>query len=797
MLMVSPRRCRSTFRVTSRQADERVRWRRIAWATSVAALVATLAAPAASDTLTPSQWPTEVRLGSAPNAIRFGGTDRYSTSLALELALRGTGGFPFDTPDRTSNAATSLASADGWWGGATCPSSVIVVAGDTPADALAAASLSDPTNRSDEPRLERVAAGDPLFDPIGGFDRVDTFAAPIIVTASARSGSQALSPSARTAVSDVGRGGCTSAHEAIIVGGDDAVPVEVERELVSLGYDEVFRVAGVDRYDTAARIASALGTEAPPAGEDCLDERADDGRTEMGYHGNAVIEYRSSPSSCELHGRTVVLADGSVGADALAAGWWTSYWQVPVLLVDGNGSLPAPTRTALQTMSIDTIVVLGGTGRIPESTVTEATRLAGAVAGRFAGRDRYDTSVLLAEVFGGWYPTDPAGFEGDRLCLAPSTGAAGWPDALAAGPWCGRLSASAAARWSPDRAIEPIGRSSGSVAAVRPSHDAAPVILVAVGARRLSSTARGLLTQAFSGSEWCGADATEGCRRPGYAVAFGGATVVSDPLLLDASALLSGHGVASPAVPALREPFRTELDLAPVYSRLGSATGVAACLDRDGSTAARWIAIYSDQGLTRFSSAADLTVGPTFASDGRSVPLCVPIAASASTSAQVIPLSSDGSAGATKLLRGDRAHVTDMSAAMQHAGPARSSGEPTMSDEPATTTEWHFADAPSARILLRKRTVTTEIHLATLDLYLTRTGDGRARFVGQIDIDDGASGLRGSASGEAVRTDSGWELAGRFRLVDANGGFRATLAGSSTPELADDHLVWRLDASGS
>jgi hypothetical protein len=773
-----------------------VRRRRIA-AAAIAALALAWTAPARADTLAPSQWPAEARLGSAPNAIRFGGTDRYATSLALSLALRGSGGFPFDTPDRTSSGATSLADAHSWWGGATCPSSVIVVAGDTPADALAAASLSDPTNRSDEPRLERVAAGDPLFDPIGGFDRVDTFAAPIIVTASARSGSRALSSSARTAVSDLRRGGCTSAREAIIVGGDQAVPKEAEGELVSLGYDEVFRVAGADRYDTAARIATALGTEAPPVGEDCADERADDAHTEMGFHGNAVIEYRPTASSCELHGRTVVLADGSVGADALAAGWWTSYWQVPVLLVDGNGSLPPATRSALQTMAIDTIVVLGGTGRIPESTVTEATRLAGAVAGRFAGRDRYDTSVLLAEVFGGWYPADPAGFEGDRICVASSSGTSvGWPDALSAGPWCGRLTATAAARSAPSRTIEPVAASAGPAPAARPGHDAAPVILVPPGANHLPSAIAQLLETAFTGDDWCEADVVEGCRPPGFAVAFGGSAVVSDAMLRAASDALSGATPAAAASPVLRDPFRTELDLAPVYARSGSATGPWTCIDGGGATAVRWLAVYESATLTRFSTAADLVTAGRYDEAGRSVPLCVPVSGAAVTTAAVLGVGGDGRATAVRVLRGDREHTIAMSGAMAHSSPATAAGEPTSSDAVGTTTEWHFTDAPSARLELRKRTAVTQIHLATLDLYLTRTGGGRARFVAHLVIDDGAGGLVGDAAGEAVRTERGWELAGRFRLPDSNGGFRGTVDAQGTSEPDDDGLRWQVDAAG-
>ncbi|MEA3020993.1 MAG: hypothetical protein QOI47_2517, partial [Actinomycetota bacterium] len=435
--------------------------RRPAVALAVALMLAALPIAAGASTPPPSRWPVGTALGSAPNAIRFAGTDRYSTSLASALGLRGSGGYPFQTPDRTSGGAPSLAVANGWWGARSCPMSVILVGGDTPADAIAASPLSDPTHRSQRPRLRRVAAADPSFDPIGAFDRVDTASAPIIVTASARSGAHGLSAAARTAVDDLRRGGCRTAREAILVGGQDAVPVEVESELVSLGYEEVFRVAGLDRFDTAARIAAALGTQPAPANTGCNDPRTDDGSAAMGFYGNSVIEYRHDAASCELHGRTVVLADGSVGADALAAGWWTSYWQVPVLLVAGDGSLPAATRSALQSMAIDTIVVLGGTGRIPESTVVEATQLATAVAGRFGGRDRYETSAITASFFGGWWPTaNPDDFRGDRACIVGSRGDdVGWPDALAAGPWCGRLSATAVS--SPSRVLEPVAAATG------------------------------------------------------------------------------------------------------------------------------------------------------------------------------------------------------------------------------------------------------------------------------------------------------------------------------------------------
>ena len=752
---------------------------------------------AAAGTLSPSQWPGELALGSAPNAIRFGGTDRYATSLAMALALRGAGGFPFDTPDRTSSGATSLADADGWWGAATCPSSVIVVAGDTPADALAAAPLSDPTNRSDEPRLQRVAAADPLFDPVGGFDRVDTFAAPIIVTTSARAGARALAASARTAVSDLARGGCTRAREAIIVGGHSAVPVEVEGELVSLGYEEVFRVAGTDRFDTAARIATALGTEPAPEGDNCTDERADDGRTEMGFHGNAVIEYRPDSTSCELRGRTVVLADGSVGADALAAGWWTSYWQVPVLLVRGNGSLPPATRTALQTLPIDTIVVLGGTGRVPEAVVNQATQLAGAVAGRFGGRDRYATSAILAQVFGGWYGGGPDDFVGDRVCVAASTGTSiGWPDALAAGPWCGRLAAAASTAWSPARVPEPVERATVATPAVRPAHDAAPIVLVPGGALAPTSSVKQLLANAFVGDDsWCLGDHVEGCRAPGFAVAFGGSAVVTDGVLRATSVSVGGGDPAqSGADPTLRDPFRTSLDLSPVYEIRGTGGGPTGCVDRGTLSGARWISVYGDTNLGTHAGSIDLLSTQTYETGGSNLPLCVRLGADGVTRV-VIGVSAAGHSTNSHVFHGDREHTVVMSDVMQHAQPESTSGEPGPSEVPGTTS-WRFDDAPPSPLELRRRSDSFSIQRASASVFLTRGAPGAPdTFVAEVTIEGAGIELTGEATGEAILGPGAWQLAGRFRLPSASGGFRATLDTRSTDDNADDRLVWRVDAA--
>ena len=516
--------------------------------------------------ISPRQWPRSFlaapELEAWPNAVRMWGPDRHQTALAVSLTLRGKGGYPFDTPDATSGAGRSLGSADGWWGLGLCPRSIIVVASDVPADAVTAASLSDSTGRSSEPRLRRVAASDPLFDPIGGFARVDTFAAPILLTDSVRDGADSLNHAARLAAQDLRTGGCNAARQAIIVGGPAAVPVEIERELVSIGYDEVFRVSGETRYGTAAVVAQSLGTRSIPRSvSGCRDSSAADGNAVLAFYANSVVEWRERASRCELLGRTVVLA---VGLDALAAGWWTSFWQVPVLLHDGSHELPEETAVALSLLDAENLIVLGDTTHVPESVAELAAQIAQAEMRRVAGDNRYETSVEMAKIFGGWWPTNVGDhFARSSVCLVAlsdeSPSAKGWPDALGAGAFCGAASAP-----SPDEIPYAVERLAGpvdasepglitvarrpaaaalSAASPRPKRAAVPMLLVPAGAGELPEPVEEFLRDVFVVGRLCshavgginadgsGADdagayaaaANEGrCFAPGMVLAFGG-----------------------------------------------------------------------------------------------------------------------------------------------------------------------------------------------------------------------------------------------------------------------------------
>ena len=581
-----------------RRAGSRVRWA-VGLAGAVAASV--LAAPGAAGqavgavevqagAVAPSQWPHSFlaapQLEAWPNGVRVFGADRYQTALAVALTMRGRGGFPFDSPDVTSGGGRSLAAADGWWGLGVCPRSVIVVASDSPADALAAAALSDSTGGSTEPYLRRVAASDPLFDPIGGYNRVDTLAAPVLLTGSARSGARSLNHSARLAAHDLRQGGCNSARQAIVVGGPSAVPVEVESELVSIGYSEVFRVSGATRYGTAAAVATALGTAPVPAGvSGCTDRSASDGDATMAFYANSVVEWRPRARECELLGRSVVLTGG---VDALAAGWWTSYWQVPVLLADGSGTLPDETAVALSLLDVENLIVLGGTAQIPQSVAALAADIAGAEMLRVSGPDRFATSVAMAKHFGGWWPSRIGEhFARSTVCLVASSGhgdrARGWPDALGAGAWCGAASAPSAQAepYVTERVAGPVSApevglvaasrraaaSPLSAAGPRPRRSAVPILLVPAGVNELPAPVSELLRQSFAADSQCaaavggvvgrgaadadayGAAVNDGaCFDPGFVVAFGGPSVIHPSLMAEASAAVSGRLIPS-AVP--------------------------------------------------------------------------------------------------------------------------------------------------------------------------------------------------------------------------------------------------------
>lgn len=147
--------------------------------------------------------------------------------------------------------------------------------------------------------------------------------------------------------------------EDVVVGGAAAVSGGVASQLARIA--PVSRIAGADRYDTAARIAP-------------------------------IVDEGWGPDS--VH--TVYVVNGDSFADALAAGPGTGYAAGAVLLTR-TGSLPATSAGVLQDLAPARVVVVGGTGVVSAAVVSRIKSLVpGAQVVRRAGADRYATAAVFS-----------------------------------------------------------------------------------------------------------------------------------------------------------------------------------------------------------------------------------------------------------------------------------------------------------------------------------------------------------------------------------------------------------------
>ncbi|MFM8529521.1 MAG: cell wall-binding repeat-containing protein [Ilumatobacteraceae bacterium] len=795
----------------------------------VLALVPPLVAEA--HTPAPSEWPatnsTQPQMEGWPNALRLSGNNRYQTGLAASLTLHGTGhdeSYPFGNPDPATD--------EGWWGLNSCPRAIIVVAGDSPADALAASVLSDPSGESTEPYLPRSAAADPLFFPLGGFARVDTDFAPILVTKSAREGANALDVATRLAANDLRNGECTAARQAIVVGGTRALASTIDTELVSIGYEEVFRIAGSSRYATARLIGEALGTKAFPSGiteNSCNDVDVSDGSARTDFYANSIVEYRASATQCRLLARTAVLADGLYGIDALAAGWWTSYWQVPILLHDGTGDLPRQTSEALETLNVDNLIILGGTSRISDAVADEAKATAGAnTVIRISGPDRYATSVEMAKRFGGWWPGESGeDFEGSVLCVAASSGGsatsvgAGWPDALSAGPWCAR--AAAANTGSPVRALAPTtgdepATTDDAGSLLRPARAMVPVLLVPAAASALPTAVADFLSAAFDDSDnWCSSRANSpSCLLPGFAVVFGGRAVITDALAATLSETLAGGdaAAASNPTPTGDDFFATTLDLSPVYDDEFAGEGPddqRVCVPRGGYEDARWLMAEAGETtsldlMTRGRDVDDADSESRSTDTGS--PACVEVVAQTADEvvASLVSLTGIfGSAQHTATFSLDSDDWLFLDDAITEAAPSDSNGVDSTDDSSdGGDSAWTFTTT-STPVNADSRGESADLDEAELEITLTR-GENRSSRLGPdtfeatFTLHTSEGTITGTAEGEAIFDGTTWHFrgvatfdGGTWNIDSGEGGFRADIAVGVATGLADDAISWRLD----
>ena len=776
------------------------------------------------NSVNPSAWPQtrgiSPQIRAWPNALQIYGEDRYQTSLATALTMYGSGEFPFDTPNPSLSAEQSIDGSSNWWGVGACPRAVIIVAGDSAADALAANALADPTGLSSQPYLRRTSASDLLFDPIGGYSRVDTKSAIVLLTGSTRQNYRSLSQPTRYAVKDLRSGGCTTARSAIIVGGYAAVPIGVDDELISLGFTQVFRIQGQNRYDTAARVSTSLGTSSVPN-----DVQGCAGRSSrMKFYANSVVEYRPSGQECQLLGKTVVLADGLTGADALAAGWWTSFWQVPVLLHNGTNDLPRYTIAALQTLGIKNLIILGGESRIPSKVSEDAKAFSGANILRIAGTDRYETSIQMAKLMGGWWPTgNAADFSSSLICFAASSGygydSRGWADALGAGSWCGAASGAASNPGVPIRALPPVsGQNPRNVSPLTiPSHDSVPIILVPTSAEDLPVSTSEFLKNIFpEGDHWCSSDEIRAsCAEPSFAAVFGGPSVLSSKLISAISSIVGGEKTFpdGPIPRNLSSFFVTDLDMAPGYHLTGSV-GTNICIGRAIAQNARWLAAgYENE--PNVSENVDLMANGWYLVDadyvartpGIQAPGCIKIDTANRSALWFRAVDISGRASAKSFIEVGDEHRFSLSGSLAMETPSASSGISTSADPSSGgETLMTYATGPMPQVVVNWETESSAVLASTITVLIQRSVSAVSSINDSFSATWTITTVNGTVVGKAVGVASlkndTWALRGESSITNGTwsgptgkGGFAANISVNST-SLSDDRLTWEVDGIG-
>lgn len=180
----------------------------------------------------------------------------------------------------------------------------------------------------------------------------------------------------------------------IVVGGESAVGPNAFAELNELSSHWTRRVAGDDRYETAARVAGLDPT----------------------YAG------------------TVILTTGLAHSDALTAGPAGGALGAVILLTRPD-ELPGATWYALDVLEPERVIVIGGEGAVGATVVAEVEALTGVRVERVSGADRYATSAAVADRLldadAGPVGVATGSDFADALTLGPRVGASAAPVLLA------------------------------------------------------------------------------------------------------------------------------------------------------------------------------------------------------------------------------------------------------------------------------------------------------------------------------------------------------------------------------
>ena len=272
------------------------------------------------------------------------------------------------------------------------------------------AALSGAWDGEGAPSTFLIATGTDFADALAGSGLAGLEGASVLLTEP-----DALSPEARRAIvatlelQNDGTVANAGGTRCIILGGEEAVSPAVADELAAiLGAEQVGRVCGEDRQQTAVAIYGA--------GE--------------GWSNTAFVASGASPY------------------DALSASAYAAAANTPVFLCDGDGTLGEAAMEALDSGAFRCAIIVGGTAVVSQDAQDWLDdHLGSANVMRLAGADRYETSSKIANWSVGldnYYSSgksarlSPAGkFTSAGLVVA--SGEDGhYIDALSAGPFCAR-----------------------------------------------------------------------------------------------------------------------------------------------------------------------------------------------------------------------------------------------------------------------------------------------------------------------------------------------------------------------
>lgn len=190
-----------------------------------------------------------------------------------------------------------------------------------------------------------VATGEKFADALAGAPLAYHYSGPILLTRP-----HELLEEVREEIIRLG------AKRVIILGGESALSSQVEQALKQMdGIEEVIRLGGDDRYETAVRVAEQL-----PAGQ------------------------------------AAVLAYGRDFPDALSIAPHAARQGMPIFLTDGQKLDPASFQLLAQ---YQRIYLIGGTSVISKEVERQLVNQ-GLQVTRLGGANRYDTAVLIAEQLG-------------------------------------------------------------------------------------------------------------------------------------------------------------------------------------------------------------------------------------------------------------------------------------------------------------------------------------------------------------------------------------------------------------